>query len=122
MSKSILAVDDSRTMREMVSQTLRGAGFTVVVAEDGNAAMRAIETSPTFDLVITDLNMPGMDGFELISNLRNKPNYKFSPIIMLTTESDTDKKERGKTVGATGWIVKPFNPEKLLQIVNKICP
>lgn len=121
MTKTILAVDDSRTMRDMVSHTLKGAGFTVLVAEDGNDAVRQLE-GQTVDLIITDLNMPGLDGFGVIEHVRANPQHKFVPILMLTTESDTEKKERGKAMGATGWIVKPFNPEKLVQIVHKVCP
>lgn len=121
MSKTILAVDDSRTMRDMVSHTLKGAGFNVLTAEDGNDAV-AILKDHAFDLIITDLNMPGLDGFGVIEFARNNQQHKFVPILMLTTESDQQKKDRGKAMGATGWIVKPFNPEKLVQIVHKVCP
>lgn len=120
MSKRILAVDDSLTMRQMVSYALKGAGFDVVVAEDGVHALSVLKDERV-DLIITDINMPNMDGFELISALRGESNYKYTPILILTTESDAQKKERGKTLGATGWIVKPFNPEKLVQVVNKVC-
>ena len=121
MTKTILAVDDSRTMRDMVSHTLKGAGFNVLVAEDGNDAVRQLEGGRV-DLIITDLNMPGLDGFGVIEHVRSNAQHKFVPILMLTTESDAEKKERGKAMGATGWIVKPFNPEKLVQIVHKVCP
>jgi len=121
MAKKILAVDDSVTMRQMVSFTLKGAGFDVMEAEDGRHALTVVD-GKAVDLIITDLNMPNMDGFELITALRAKPEFKFTPILVLTTESDAIKKERGKAAGATGWIVKPFNPEKLIQIVNKILP
>jgi len=122
MVKKILAVDDSRTMREMVSFTLNGAGFEVVEAEDGKDALRILAEGSKFDLIITDLNMPAMDGFGLIEEVRSKGVHKYVPILILTTESDGQKKERGKVMGATGWIVKPFNPEKLIQVVNKVCP
>ena len=122
MAKTILTVDDSRTMRDMVSHTLKGAGFNVITADDGNDAVRALKAGGTFDLIITDLNMPEMDGFGLIEHVRSDARHKYVPILMLTTESDQQKKERGKAMGATGWIVKPFNPEKLVQIVNKVCP
>lgn len=122
MTRTILTVDDSRTMRDMVSHTLKGAGFDVITADDGDSALDALKDRAPVDLVITDLNMPNMDGFGLIEALRASPAYKFVPILMLTTESDGEKKERGKSLGATGWIVKPFNPEKLVQIVNKLCP
>ena len=121
MAKKILAVDDSKTMREMVSFTLKGAGYEVVEAEDGKAALAALNGSKV-DAVITDLNMPNMNGFELIRALRANPAYKFTPILMLTTEGDASKKEEGKAAGATGWIVKPFNPEKLVEVVKKVCP
>lgn len=120
MPKKILIVDDSKTMRDMVSFTLSGAGFEVTEAEDGQQALGCLGTR--YDLVITDLNMPNLDGFGLIEQLRINPTYKYTPILMLTTESDQQKKERGKAAGATGWIVKPFNPEKLVQVVNKVCP
>ena len=121
MSKKILAVDDSKTMREMVSFTLKNAGYEVIDAEDGQAALKALGGGK-IDAVITDLNMPNMNGFELIRALRANPAYKFTPILMLTTEGDAAKKEEGKTAGATGWIVKPFNPEKLVEVVKKVCP
>lgn len=121
MAKKILAVDDSKTMREMVSFTLKGAGYEVVDAEDGKAALAALN-GIRVDAVITDLNMPNMNGFELIRALRANPLYKFTPILMLTTEGDASKKEEGKSAGATGWIVKPFNPGKLVEVVKKVCP
>lgn len=121
MAKKILAVDDSRTMREMVSFTLKGAGYEVMEAEDGKAALVALNGGK-IDAIITDLNMPNMNGFELIRSLRADPTYKFTPILMLTTEGDGSKKEEGKAAGATGWIVKPFNPDKLVEVVKKVCP
>jgi two-component system chemotaxis response regulator CheY len=121
MSKRILAVDDSKTMREMVSFTLKNAGYEVMEAEDGKAALHAL-INLKVDAVITDLNMPNMNGFELIRELRANPTYKFTPILMLTTEAEGSKKEEGKAAGATGWIVKPFNPEKLVEVVKKVCP
>ncbi len=120
MSKRALAVDDSKTMRDMVSFTLKGAGFEVIEAEDGKDAIDKLGNNPV-DIVITDLNMPNMNGFELIRNLRNNASYKFTPILMLTTEGDDNKKMEGKSAGATGWIIKPFNPEKLIQVINKVC-
>ena len=122
MAKKIITIDDSRTMRDMVSFTLKGAGFDVIEAEDGKIGADIL-ASTKVDLIITDLNMPNMDGYGLIESVRNGtgPN-KYAPILVLTTESDASKKERGKVAGATGWIVKPFNPEKLIQVVNKVCP
>jgi two-component system chemotaxis response regulator CheY len=115
---SILAVDDSASMRQMVSFTLKSAGHNVTEAEDGLVALNKAKTA-TFDLVITDVNMPNMDGITLIAELRKLPSFKFTPLLMLTTESSTDKKMAGKNAGATGWIVKPFNPDQLLAVINK---
>ena len=116
---TILAVDDSASMRQMVSFTLKGAGHDVTEAENGQAALDIAKTKQ-FDLVISDVNMPVMDGITLIKELRALPEYKFTPLLMLTTESGDDKKQQGKAVGATGWIVKPFNPDQLLATINKV--
>jgi len=115
----ILAVDDSASMRQMVVFTLKGAGFDVVEACDGVDALGKAKSS-NFDLVISDVNMPNMDGISLVKELRTLPNFKFTPILMLTTESTAEKKGEGKSAGATGWIVKPFNPEQLLTTINKV--
>ena len=115
----ILTVDDSASMRQMVAFTLKGAGYDVVEAEDGQKALDASKLKK-FDLVITDVNMPVMDGITFIKHLRTEANYKFTPILMLTTESSADKKAEGKAAGATGWIVKPFNPDQLLAVVKKV--
>ncbi len=120
MKKKVLTVDDSATMRSLVSHTLSEAGFEMLEAEDGDAALTVL-ASHTVDLIITDLNMPRMDGFTLITEVRAGASHPYVPILMLTTESDPARKERGKQAGATGWIVKPFNPEKLVQVVNKVC-
>ena len=116
---SILTADDSASMRQMVSFTLKGAGYEVVEATNGKEALEIAKTRQ-FDLVITDMNMPHMDGLSLITELRNLSEFKFTPILMLTTESGADKKQAGKAAGATGWIVKPFDPERLLSTVNKV--
>jgi len=116
---SILAVDDSSSMRQMVAFTLKGAGHQVVEAADGQEALNRAK-SQKFDLVITDVNMPVMDGITFIRQLRGEPSYKFTPMLMLTTESSMDKKAEGKAAGATGWIVKPFNPDQLLNTVKKV--
>ncbi len=115
---SILAVDDSASMRQMVSFTLKSAGHQVTEAEDGVDALNK-EKAGSYDLVITDVNMPNMDGITLISELRKLANFKFTPLLMLTTESASDKKMAGKNAGATGWIVKPFNPDQLLAVIKK---
>ena len=116
---TILAVDDSASMRQMVAFTLKGAGHDVVEAADGVDALSKAKTRK-FDLVISDVNMPNMDGITLIRELRSLPAFKFTPILMLTTESTTDKKQEGKSAGATGWIVKPFNPDQLLATIKKV--
>lgn len=119
MTLTVMTVDDSRTMRDMVTYTLKEAGYNVLEAEDGKEAMGVL-TANKADVVITDLNMPNMDGISLIKNLRATPNYRATPILMLTTEADEAKKNAGREAGATGWIVKPFNPEKLLAVVKKV--
>ncbi len=116
---TILAVDDSASMRQMVSFTLKGAGYQVTEAADGQEALNKAK-SQQFDLIITDVNMPIMDGITFIRHLRGEANYKFTPMLMLTTESAGDKKAQGKAAGATGWIVKPFNPDQLLNTVKKV--
>ncbi len=116
---SILAVDDSASMRQMVSFTLKDAGHSVIEAVDGVDAL-AKAKGGSVDLVVTDVNMPNMDGIALIKELRALPNFKFTPILMLTTESAADKKQEGKAAGATGWIVKPFNPDQLLNTIKKV--
>ena len=121
MAKRILAVDDSRTMREMVCFTLRSAGFEVSEAEDGKKALTALETAKV-DLVVTDINMPNMDGIALIRSLRADARHRAMPIIILTTESDAAKKAEGRAAGATAWLVKPFSPERLVEVINKVCP
>jgi len=121
MTKRILTVDDSKTMRDMVAFTLKNGGFTPVEAVDGKDALRVLGGGPV-DCVITDLNMPNMDGIELIKAIRANPTHRSVPILMLTTESDATKKDAGKQAGATGWLVKPFDPEKLLATVRKVCP
>ncbi len=116
---TILAVDDSASMRQMVSFTLKGAGYNVVEAVDGVDALSKAKAQ-AFDCVVTDVNMPNKDGIQLIKELRALPNYKFTPMLMLTTESGMDKKQQGKEAGATGWIVKPFNPDQLLKTIQKV--
>lgn len=116
----ILAVDDSASMRQMVSFTLKSAGHDVHEAADGREALGTAKAQGKFDLVISDINMPNMDGIALIKELRSLENYKFTPILMLTTESSAEKKGEGKAAGATGWIVKPFNPEQLIATINKV--
>ena len=115
----ILAVDDSAAMRQMVGITLTGAGHEVQQAADGREAL-AIAERQRFDLVITDVNMPVMDGLTLVRHLRNLPSYRGVPLLVLTTEATTERKLEGKAAGATGWLVKPFNPDRLLATVTKV--
>ncbi|MBF0284734.1 MAG: response regulator [Magnetococcales bacterium] len=119
MAKKIMTVDDSSSVRQMVGLTLKDAGYDVVEGVDGADALAKLKASPV-DMVITDLNMPNMDGIELIRGLRALPTFKFTPIIMLTTESQASRKEEGKNAGATGWIVKPFKPDQLIAVVKKV--
>lgn len=116
---TILAVDDSTSMRKMVAFTLKGAGHDVVEANDGQEALSKAK-SKKFQLVISDVNMPVMDGITLIKELRVLSDYKYTPILMLTTESEGQIKQQGREAGATGWIVKPFDPEELLAVISKV--
>lgn len=115
----VLVVDDSNSIRDMVSFTLKGAGYETVEASNGQEGLTKAKSS-AFDLVISDVNMPIMDGIALCAELRKLPNFKFTPILMLTTESSTDMKMKGKAAGATGWLVKPFNPDKLLATIKRV--
>ena len=119
MSKRIMTVDDSPSVRQMVSFTLKQSGYEVVEAADGLDALKKLNLGPV-DMILTDLNMPNMNGIDLIRKVRANPAYKFIPIIMLTTESQQAKKEAGKQAGATAWIVKPFKPEQLVAVVKRV--
>ena len=121
MPKTVITVDDSMSIRETVKMTLQTVGYHVLTAEDGVRGLSAC-LGQKADLIITDLNMPNMDGIGLITPLRAPPQYKFTPILMLTTESQEDKKVAGKKAGATGWIVKPFEPARFIAVVQKVCP
>ena len=120
MAKIILAVDDSTSIRQMVAFTLKSAGYTVIEAVDGQDGLVKIKGQATVDLVLTDQNMPRMDGLTLIKTLRGQPQYSATPILMLTTESSDEMKTLGRAAGATGWIVKPFDPHKLLEVIKKV--
>ena len=119
MAKVILTADDSASVRQMVAFTLKGAGYSVIEASDGKDALTKAKGNPV-NMVVTDLNMPNMNGIDLIKALRAEAKYKFIPIVMLTTESQDTRKQEGKSAGATGWIVKPFKPEQLLAVVKKV--
>jgi two-component system chemotaxis response regulator CheY len=119
MTQTIMTVDDSASVRQMVSFTLKRAGYEVVEAVDGKDGLTKL-AGAKINMIITDLNMPNMDGIEMIRNVRAMAQYKFIPIILLTTESQDGKKKEGKKAGATGWIIKPFKPEQLLAVVKKV--
>jgi two-component system chemotaxis response regulator CheY len=119
MNKRILTVDDSASMRQMVNFTLTAAGYDVTEAEDGLEALGKLN-GEAVNMIIADINMPNMDGIELIRKVRTHDAYKFIPIIILTTESQSDLKQQGKAAGATGWIVKPFTPSQLVSVVKKV--
>ena len=116
---SILAVDDSASMRQMVSFTLKNAGYQVVEAVDGQDALEK-SSQRDFDLVLTDQNMPRLDGIGLTKRLREQPRFKATPILILTTESSDQMKQAGRAAGATGWLVKPFDPNKLIEVIGKV--
>lgn len=119
MGKVVLTVDDSASIRQMVAFTLKSAGYEVVEAVDGEDGLNKAK-SRNADLVLTDQNMPKMDGLTLIKSLRGLPQYRSAPILMLTTESSDAMKAAGRAAGATGWLVKPFDPQKLLEVVKKV--
>jgi len=119
VAKSILAVDDSASIRSMVSFTLKNAGYEVIEAVDGVEALAKAKTK-AINLVLTDQNMPRMDGLTLVHSLRLLPEYRTAPILILTTESGAEMKNRGRAAGATGWLVKPFDPERLIDVVRKL--
>jgi len=121
MAKIILAVDDSTSIRQMVAFTLKSAGYSVIEAADGQEGLdKANAANDTISLILTDQNMPKIDGLTLIKTLRGLPKFAATPILMLTTESSDDMKTQGKAAGATGWLVKPFDPHKLLEVVKKV--
>jgi two-component system, chemotaxis family, chemotaxis protein CheY len=117
--QSILAVDDSASMRQMVAFTLKGAGYNVIEAADGQEALEKARAQHV-DLVLTDQNMPRMDGIALVKQLRTLQNFAGTPMLILTTESSDEMKQKGKAAGATGWLVKPFDPAKLLDVIKRV--
>ena len=121
MTANILTVDDSASIRLTTRIALTNAGYTVTEAVDGLDGIAKLK-SGQFDLIITDLNMPNMDGISLIKNVRSGSAHRGVPILILTTESDGTKKADGKAAGATGWLVKPFSPEKLIELIQRVCP
>lgn len=119
MNKKVLIVDDSESIREVINYTLSNANYEVLIGIDGSDALRYLDGNP-INLIITDLNMPNKNGIELIREVRARSCYKFTPILVLTTESQAEKKKQAKEAGATGWIIKPFVTEKLLAVVQKV--
>lgn len=119
MAKTIMVVDDSISIRQVVGIALKGAGYDVIEGCDGRDALAKL-TGQKVNLVISDVNMPNMDGITFVRELKTRPAYKFTPVMMLTTESQEDKKEQGKAAGARAWMVKPFKPEALLAAVQKL--
>lgn len=120
MAKTIMIVDDSASMRQVVGIALKGAGYAVLEGRDGQDALTKL-TGQKVHLIISDVNMPNMDGISFVKAVKQLPAYKFTPIIMLTTESDESKKREGQAAGAKAWVVKPFKPEQLLGAVQKLC-
>lgn len=119
MSKTILIVDDSASVRQVVGIALKGAGYSVVEANDGQDALKKLDQQRVH-LVISDVNMPNMDGLTLLKSLKSRQDTKFTPVIMLTTESEQSKKEQGRAAGAKAWVVKPFQPQQMLAAVSKL--
>jgi two-component system chemotaxis response regulator CheY len=121
MAKRILTIDDSKTIRDMLMLTLADAGFDVLQAVDGKDGLNVLDREQV-DVVITDINMPIMDGYEVIRHMRSNSAHKTTPILVLTTESEADKKNLARAAGATGWMVKPFDPDRLIATINKVAP
>jgi two-component system chemotaxis response regulator CheY len=122
VAKRILTIDDSKTMRDMLMLTLAGSGYDVIQAVDGQDGLDVLLKEKSVDVIITDINMPKMDGYGVIQNVRANSDYDSTPILVLTTESDREKKERARELGATGFIVKPFNPATLVEVIRKVSP
>ena len=120
MTATVLTVDDSRTMRDMLMMALSQAGFNVVQAVDGVDGLETLQSSAAPDVIVTDINMPRLDGFGFIEKLRQDPKWRATPVLVLTTESDPGKKARAREAGATGWIVKPFNADKLVDAIRRV--
>ena len=120
--KTVLVVDDSASMRALVSTALRAAGFNPVEASNGQEALNTVKSMSLVDLIITDLNMPMMDGITFVQKLRQMSAFKYTPVLLLTTETRTEQKDKAKAAGATGWLTKPFDPKQLLSVVQRVLP
>jgi len=119
MAKTILIVDDSTSLRQVISIALKGAGYVVIEGSDGQDGLSKL-SGQKINLIISDVNMPNMDGLTMVTKIKEKPEYKFTPIIMLTTESSNEMKSRGKAAGVKAWMVKPFKPDQMLDAVSKL--
>jgi two-component system chemotaxis response regulator CheY len=122
MGKLVLTVDDSKTMRDMLRMALTDAGHSVVQADDGQHGVQVLKDNPGVDVIVTDINMPRMDGYQFIEHVRRHTLNRMTPILVLTTESEPAKKQRARDAGATGWIVKPFDPQKLAAAIARVAP
>ncbi|MDH4128610.1 MAG: response regulator [Spirochaetota bacterium] len=120
MGKNILSIDDSSSMRQIIKSCLEKEGFKVFEAQDGLQGLEKINSSEIFDLFLVDVNMPNMDGISFVKELRKNHQYKNTPVVMLTTESQNEKKLEGQQAGATGWVIKPFNPEEFIKVVKRL--
>lgn len=120
MAKNILVVDDSASLRQVVSIALRGGGYNVIEACDGVDGLAKLAAADKIHLIISDVNMPNMDGITFVKTLKQKPEYKFTPVIMLTTEAEEEKKREGQAAGAKAWVIKPFQPQQMLSAVSKL--
>jgi two-component system chemotaxis response regulator CheY len=120
MAKTILIVDDSSSLRTVVRMALTRAGYDVLEAGDGLQGLKALDSAPKVNLIVSDVNMPNMDGIQFVTQVKQSPKHKFIPVIMLTTEGQEEKKNLGRQAGARAWIVKPFNPPQLLDAVSKL--
>lgn len=121
MGKKILVVDDSRTVRQQVGFTLSKEGYDIIEAEDGRDGINKLQANPDTSMIVSDVNMPNMGGLEMVEAIRQIPQFKYVPIIILTTESSGDKVNRAKSAGSSGWLLKPFNPDQLLGAIRKLC-
>ena len=119
MAKTIMIVDDSASLRQVVAIALKGAGYDVIEGSDGDDGLSKLDGTK-INLIISDVNMPGMDGLTMVTEIKKMPNYKFTPIIMLTTEAGADLKAKGKDAGVKAWVVKPFKPDQMLDAVSKL--
>jgi len=122
MARNVLVVDDSASMRALVCSTLKGMGYLTVEASNGHDALERLKAMAAVDLIVTDLNMPIMDGITFVQNVRKIAAFRYVPVLLLTTETRTEHKEKAKAAGATGWLTKPFDPKQLIAVVQRVLP